>query len=497
MHPEESGRPAEEPREEEAVPNEDAQGSIERQSSPPSTPDHISEGTTEPIPSWSPPPTEPIPSWSPPPAEPTPAWNPPGGWQQAQYPQPGWWPPPGAQPPVAAPPRRSHRVLAAIVACLVLVGAGIGIGWGLAGAGSPTSTSTSSSTAPITPVPQAGSNKGSSSPTLTPAQVAAKVDPAIVNVNTVIAVGPFGGGSFGGGSSAPRAEAAGTGMILTSSGEVLTNNHVIQGATRINVAIQGRTGTYSATVVGADPTDDVALLQIQGVSGLPTVTLADSSSVTVGQTVVALGNALGQGGTPKMTTGSVTGLDRSITVGTDGGTPEHLTGLIQTDSPISPGDSGGPLANASGQVIGMITAASTSGPDRRVSTVGFAIPANNAVDVVNQVRSGHRSPSIIIGPAGFLGVSVRNLDTTTASQLGLSANSGALVVDVVPGTPAAKAGITRLSAITAIDGTKITTADSLGPAIHVHRPGDHIRVTWVDKNGTHSATVSLVEGPAV
>jgi len=381
------------------------------------------------------------------------------------------------------------------VASLVLVGAGIGIGWGLAGAGSPATTSTSSSTAPITPVPQSGANKGSTSPVLTPDQVAAKVDPAIVNITTVIAVGPFGGGSFDGTSNAPRAEAAGTGMILTSTGEILTNNHVIQGSTKINVAIQGRTGTYSATVVGADPTDDVALIQIQGVSGLPTVTLADSSSVTVGQTVVALGNALGQGGTPRMTTGSVTGLDRSITVGTDGGSPEHLSGLIQTDSPISPGDSGGPLANASGQVIGMITAASTSGPDRQVSTVGFAIPANSAANIVNQVRAGHRTPSIIIGPAGFLGVSVRNLDTTTAGQLGISVNSGALVVQVVPGTPAAKAGITRLSAITAIGGTKITTADSLGPAIHTHRPGEQIRVTWVNSTGTHTATVSLVGGP--
>jgi S1-C subfamily serine protease len=225
------------------------------------------------------------------------------------------------------------------------------------------------------------------------------------------------------------------------------------------------------------------------------VTLADSSQLATGQAVVAIGNALGQGGTPSVTQGTILGLDRSITV-RGGATPESLSGLIQFDAPISPGDSGGPLVNTSAQVVGMITAAESTGRAQRVSYQGYAIAVNTAVHVVNQIRSGQSGGNIIIGPAGFLGVQVSDLDSTIAARLGLSVSSGALVVGVVPGTPAAGLGISRYAVISAINGRRIGSAADLGPAIHSHRPGEQIQVTWIDSSGTHTATVRLIAGPA-
>jgi S1-C subfamily serine protease len=315
--------------------------------------------------------------------------------------------------------------------------------------------------------------------------IADRLEPAVVDINTEIQ------GSFG-----QTGRGAGTGMLVSSSGEVLTNNHVVQGATKIEVSITGRSGTYEATVIGADPTDDVALLQVQGVSGLPTVTLADSSDLVLGQDVVAIGNALGQGGSPSVTEGTISALERSITVGGGLACAEHLTGLIQMDAPIQPGDSGGPLVDSSAQVVGMITAASRSDFGQSASSVGFAIPSNDALAIVQQIRSGNETSTIIIGPAGFLGVGVEDLDSETAARLGLNVTSGALVRSVSPGTPAESAGITQQSVITAIDGQRVSCADALGTAIHRHDPGEQIRVTWVDGSGTHTATVRLITSPA-
>jgi S1-C subfamily serine protease len=380
-------------------------------------------------------------------------------------------------PPVAAPAPNSlwHRIAAALVlAAVVAAAGGVGIGWSLARV-------VSSRTAQTQSQPIQAVNPSNASGSLNAGAIAAKVDPAIVDINTVTSSG----------------SAAGTGMILTSSGEVLTNNHVINGATSIRVNIQGRSGTYVADVVGVDPTVDVALLQIEGVSGLPTVTLAKSSSLKVGQPVVALGNALGAGGTPNETEGSITALDQTITASEGRGQSEQLTGLIQSDASISPGDSGGPLVNAAGEVVGMITAGETQGFRNANSTVGYAIPSDAALDVVNKIRSGQSSSEIIIGPVGFIGVQVRDLDSAAASQLGLNLSSGALVVGVQAGTPAAAAGITENSVITAVGGSTVTSIATLGAAIHTHKPGERIAVTWVNQSGTHTATLTLVAGPAI
>src|SRR5215468_1744252 len=189
----------------------------------------------------------------------------------------------------------------------------------------------------------------SSNPVLTTAQIAAKTDPSLVDINTNLAL--------------QGGQAAGTGQVLTSDGEILTNNHVIAGATSIKATDIGNGRTYTAKVVGYDQTKDIAVLQLQGASGLQTADLGDSSSASVGQKVVALGNALGKGGTPSVATGHVAGLGAAITASDAGaGTSERLTGLIHHNAGIQPGDSGGPLVNTAGEVIGINTAAS-SGTD--------------------------------------------------------------------------------------------------------------------------------------
>lgn len=386
----------------------------------------------------------------------------------------GWWqvPPP---PPPASDRRSRRRILAAGLAALVLMGAGIGIGWGIGGRGGSTPAAVES---PLTPAAQAPSASGS----LSAQAIADRVSPALVDVNTVI----------GGLAGQPSGRGAGTGMILSASGEVLTNNHVIAGASSISVTVVGEPTSRTATVIGADPTDDVALLQIQGASGLPTVALAQSSTLNVGQRIVAIGNALGRGGSPTVTEGVISALGQDITVGNDNGGSERLTNLIETDASISPGDSGGALVNESGQVVGMITAASRTQSFEQASQRGFAIPVNDAVVVVNQIRSGQETSKVIIGPAGFIGVEVRNPAPSD------SVRSGALVLGVIPGTPAAKAGITAGSVITEVDGTKIDSADALAPVVHAHDPGERIKVSWLDRNGnSHSQTITLIAGPAV
>jgi S1-C subfamily serine protease len=295
------------------------------------------------------------------------------------------------------------------------------------------------------------------------------------------------------GSDGLRPLGAGTGMVLTADGEILTNNHVVAGASGIEVTIPGL-GNQTATVVGVAPTDDVALLRLNDVSGLSPVTLGDSSEVQVGDTVTAIGNAFGAPGPPTTTTGTVTALHRSI-VARDpaGGSSERLDDVMQISADVHPGDSGGALINADGQVIGIITA----GPSNSTTGIGFAIPIDAALGIVNEIRAGHESSTILLGERGFIGVAVQPLDPTTASRLGLGDTSGALVAGVKGGSPAAQAGITAPSVIRSIDGVPVSSLDDLGTAIHSKTPGEQVRVTWVDTQGEHTATLTLSDGPAV
>ncbi|SRR5581483_11845528 len=311
--------------------------------------------------------------------------------------------------------------------------------------------------------------------TLNASAIAAKIDPAIVDINTVLGNG----------------QAAGTGMIISSSGEVLTNNHVVTGSTSISVTIQGRSQPYTASVVGVDVSQDVAVIQIHGVSGLPHVSFARSSSIKVGDPVVAIGNALGQGGTPNATQGTVTDLNQTVTASEGGGQSETLNGMIQSDAVIYEGDSGGALVNSSAQVVGMITAGQTQGFRSSASTVGYAIPADTALAIANRIRAGEQASDLTYGQVGFMGVSVQNLDSASAAQLGLSLTAGALVISVQPGSPAENAGIARYDVITNLGGTSIDTSDTLGTAIKSHHPGDQVSLIWVNQSGTHHGTATL------
>ncbi len=317
--------------------------------------------------------------------------------------------------------------------------------------------------------------------------IAAKVDPSVVDITSTL--------GYQGGT------AAGTGMIITSSGEVLTNNHVVEGATNLTVKIDGKGPVYKAKVIGTDLADDVALIQIKGVSGLPTVKLGNSSNVRVGQRVVAIGNALNLPGSPTVTAGTISALNRSITAA-NGYTSEHLKGMIQTDAPINPGNSGGPLLNSSGQVIGMNTAAATGTSSQPGSNIGFAIPINRAVNIVNQIRKGQNTSQIKIGVPAFLGVEIMSPQAANSNNpYGFANNipttSGAYIGNVLNGTPAASIGLSSGDVITSFNHQTITSPSSLTAAISKLSPGQRVPIKWVGPSGnTHNATVKLAAGPA-
>jgi S1-C subfamily serine protease len=331
------------------------------------------------------------------------------------------------------------------------------------------------------------------SSTLTTAQIASKVDPGLVDIVTNLGY--------------QQGQAAGTGMVLTSSGEVLTNNHVIHGATQIKATDVGNGRSYTAKVVGYDEKDDVAVLQLQGASGLQTVT-PSSASVSVGDKVVALGNAEGKGGTPSKATGKVTGLGRTITASDEGsGSSEQLSGMIQTNAPIQPGDSGGALVNRAGEIVGMNTAASTGismtgfqGQSSQRQTQAFAIPISKAERIAGQIEAGQGSATVHIGQTAFLGVQV-SAGSTGFGGLGGNGNgttsNGAPVAGVVSGSAAAQAGLTQGDEITSVAGHTVTSASDISGTLATHHPGDKITIGWTDQAGqSHSATVTLTTGPA-
>jgi S1-C subfamily serine protease len=326
----------------------------------------------------------------------------------------------------------------------------------------------------------------SRSATLTTAQVATQTDPGLVDIVSNLGL--------------QQAASAGTGLVLTPSGEILTNNHVIKGATAVRVTDIGNGHTYPAKVVGYDQSRDIAVLQLVGASGLQTAALGDSSTVKVGDKVVALGNALGKGGTPSVAVGHVAGLNSSIVASDAGaGTAERLTGLIHHTAPIQPGDSGGPLVSTAGKVIGIDTAASASSGFQFQTTTqrtqAFAIPINDAVTLAHQIEAGQASDTVHIGATGLLGVGVMSADQAAAN--GISAGSGAVVQQAIPGTPAARAGITGGDVITAAGGHRVSGPNGLQSALERYHPGDRVSITWSDQFGqTHSATLVLANGPA-
>ena len=317
--------------------------------------------------------------------------------------------------------------------------------------------------------------------TLTPAQIASQASPGVVDVISTLGY--------------RHGAAAGTGMVLTSDGQVLTNNHVVAGATSIEVRDIGNGRIYAANVVGYSDNNDVAVLQLTGASGLATVKIGNSARAAVGQSVVALGNADGRNSTPSVATGKITGLGASVAAHDQGaGTVEHLTGMIRTDANILPGDSGGPLLNNKGEVIGMDTAASSANVDgvgttANTTTAAFSIPINRAVAIASQIRAGQASASVHIGATAFLGVQI-------APSSDGQTSSGVPVAGVVPGTAAAVAGIGSGDTILSVAGHQVASGSDLQAVMRGLHPADRVSITWSDGLGqTHTATVTLTSGP--
>jgi S1-C subfamily serine protease len=436
-----------------------------------------------------------------------------GGYGQqpgyGQYPWAGGY---GSPPP---PPRSGFGRTLAYVAVAVLAAAA---GAGAAVALNHTNSSNASSSSPLNgngngsdsnpfgnanPLPSSGTGNGSNSGnsggtntgsgSLNASALAAKVDPGIVDVDSNLKYSD--------------ATAQGTGMVISSSGLVLTNNHVIDESTSVSATLVSSGQKYSAKVIGYDSTDDVALLQLVGASNLKTVALSDSTKAKVGEAVLALGNAGGRGGLPSTAQGTIQALNQSIQASDSGaGTTEKLHGMIETNTPIEQGDSGGPLVNGSGQVVGMDTAANSSSSGfggSSAATTGFAIPINTAIAIANNINAGKASSTVHIGLAGFMGVNVADASSPSECSSGgdgfggfggfsSPTSSGALICQVYPNSPAASAGLASGDVITSVNGAAISSADGLTNETAGSHAGDQFAMTYVDQYGTkHSATVTL------
>ena len=393
---------------------------------------------------------------------------------------------------------RFAKGFSALVLILAIGGAGFILGHDVV---SPTPLRSTAPGFTYPSFPSSGSGNGGFSPsfqypTVSPqntkaqaaaAKIASKVDPGLVDITTSYA------------SSSGSAE--GTGMILTSNGLVLTNNHVVEDAASLSVRDVATNTTYVGTVVGYDVNQDVALIQLANASGLTTIKTANSDNVTSGEQIVGIGNAGGVGGTPSYVAGSVVALNQGITAGdeTNPAGSENLSGLIEVNAAIEPGDSGGPLVNDKGKVVGMDTAGSDLNggfgyqSNGTSSNRGYAIPINTALSIVSSIREDNAVSGVHIGATAFLGVEF----ASTASTGGGNASGGVTIAGTVPGTPAAQAGLVAGDAITQISGQAVNTGSDLQSILLTKKPGDTIKVTYVNTSGTSRiVSVTLQSGPA-
>ncbi|MFC0545974.1 S1C family serine protease [Kutzneria chonburiensis] len=388
------------------------------------------------------------------------------------------YPPPPPPPP---PPRRTGRTVLTVV---LAVAAGVALG-AAAGNYIPTLLHGQASSGPTEQYNLPG--QPSHTEQQTPADsdgIAAKIDPALVDINTTLGF--------------QQAQAAGTGIVLTADGLVLTNNHVINGATSISGVDIGNGKTYQASVVGYDRSHDIAVIQLQNASGLTTAPIGTSANVAQGDQILAIGNAGGVGGAPSVAAGSVTGLSQSITASSEDGTSEQLTGLIQVAANVQPGDSGGPLVNSQGQVIGVDTAASQGfqmnrGGQPTGGGQGFAIPIDQAMSIEKQITQHQSSATVHIGDSALLGVQV---DPQTGRGRRAQATNGALVAGVLSGSPAQAAGIQQGDVVTAINGRTVDSANTLTNLLTQFHPGDRVSVGLLTADGDQTVNVQLAKGPA-
>ena len=396
------------------------------------------------------------------------------------------WLPPSPPAPPPAPPRAGasgRRMVLVVGLAAALVGAGVGAGISQAFGGSSGQTvvenfSPNSSVVNERPADIQG--------------ILAKVLPSVVTIAAFST--SAGGGSgfpFGGGGAPVQQESQGTGMIITPGGQVVTNNHVISGASRITVTLNGSTRALAATVVGADPTDDVALLQIQGASNLPTVSFGASGKVKVGDGVVAIGNALGLQGGPTVTAGIISAEDRGLTA-QDPSTGQQitLTNMLQTDAAINPGNSGGPLVNSRGEVIGMNSDEASGTGTQTAQNIGFAIPSDKITSLLPLLRKG----GTVTPARAYLGIEGGDVTPQLQAAYNLVPSQGAFVEQVVSATPAQSAGIQAGDVVTSIDGNPITSWDDLTIALRSHNPGEKISLGVY--RGSRQLTISVTLGTA-
>jgi S1-C subfamily serine protease len=257
----------------------------------------------------------------------------------------------------------------------------------------------------------------------------------------------------------------------------------------------------------------VAVLQLSNASGLKTVTTADSSKLSVGEDIVGIGNAGGTGGTPSAAGGTVTALNQSITASDEeDGASEQLTGLVETNADIQPGDSGGSLVNSSGQVVGMDTAASAGfsfQPNQSSgATQAYAIPINKALSIARSIEAGTGSSTVHIGATAFLGITAASgscqgsgIGSIFGNGSGLgngsgSTSSGVTICTVITSSPAQEAGLVAGDVITTVNGQAVTSISDLTNTLEPDHPGDSVALGWTDASGqTHTATVQLSSGP--
>jgi putative serine protease PepD len=383
------------------------------------------------------------------------------------------WPPgePGAAAGDGRQGRRWRRTVAAFALTAALSGAAGGAVVAVADRDHPATAAVPVASASAAPV--AASNSDIQA-------VLSAIEPSVVNVTTTVQGNGF--GQFGGGGSG-----AGTGIVVGASGEVVTNAHVVADASSIRVQVPGRSGSVAATLVGADQAADLAVIKLQGVSGLPVARFAASSTVHVGDQVVAVGNAEGYGRAPTVTEGIVSALNRDLP-GDSGTASGTLHGLLQTDAAINPGNSGGALVDTAGRVVGITTAVASGSRSQPAQNIGFAIPSDTVLKALPALKAGKRtggSGGAGTSSTGYLGVEL------SADQAG-----GALVGAVQPGSPAAAAGLQAGDVITAADGTTVGGPADLQTVLAKHRPGDRVKVSWQRAGQTRSATVTLASRPS-
>ncbi len=393
-----------------------------------------------------------------------PAWSTPDATEVAPSvsPTPPAWPapPPAAEPSYTPdPPRASTRraagmggVAGALVSALVATGIGVAMD-----EDAPT-TRTGAAVTPVTTAEGALDIQG----------ILAKVQPSVVAIETS--------------STTPRGvfEGAGSGVVLTADGLVLTNAHVIGSLGDMTVVLSDGT-RHEATLVGASPDDDLAVIKVAGVDDLVPAELGASGDLRVGDEVIAIGNALNLGGEPTVTRGIVSAKDRNLSA--EG---VELEGLIQTDAAINPGNSGGPLVNAAGQVVGINTAIVAD-----AQNLGFSIAIDTAGPIIEDLQSGRGT---VTPDQAFLGVSSTDVDGLTEEvrdRFSVEGDEGAFVTEVVPGSAADEGGLQVGDVITEIDGQAVQTSSDVRTVVTDHDPGDEVDIVVLRDGAEERLTVTL------